>query len=147
MLLVVADCLVNQRELNDDLCRTDLQAGVGMNWLRTTALSLLVTLSQTASSQVQPSKSVDALIGLYKGCVIAHFQSVPFREKTAADTTKMLVELEDKCLDWTLIWFTPLMRLTVDQLTDADISLFNYWRHEQMKAAHTELVTLYKLPQ
>ena len=72
--------------------------------LRSILISLLVSINLTADAQPAPKAQVNVAWELYKGCIVGTLSSS--RPDRKAAVTKFVVDLDEYCLQWTVIWYS-----------------------------------------
>lgn len=118
-----------------------------INRIRTGLVSLLVVLlSGSANSQSTPVRSpVGVMYSLYTGCMKAYFQANEITETTKPALSKMLDQLDDNCLTWMVIWYQPLMGVSIDKAPDGSIARFTEMHQRTMVNTYQELIAIHNI--
>jgi hypothetical protein len=88
--------------------------------IRAILIALLALLPGSACAQKdQFSKSSPAIIAfdLYMTCIRGEFTSTIPTFDTNRELDEFVTYLDDKCISWAVVWFTPFVGYTVDKMS------------------------------
>ncbi len=108
--------------------------------MRRTSIALLVSMFISGSeAQQTPTPPVNVAWGLYRGCILGTLNSS--RPSTNAEIDKFVVDLDDYCLQWTVIWYST-QRDPIARWAPEKHLYFNERRLGMMAALRKQLLVL-----
>lgn len=119
--------------------------------MKALALAMLLFASGSEAQVAKPVQSgstitpVGVAYKLYVGCVSAEFQSATITARTKGTLRTFLRELDDKCLVWTVIWYTPLQGYPLAELPTTSIQTFNALRIDVIDRAYSDVAEQYNI--
>lgn len=112
--------------------------------IRAILIVILSLLSGTACAQKEEfSNSSPAIIAfdLYMTCIRGEFASTVPTFDTNRELEEFVTYLDDKCISWAVVWFTPFVGYTIDKMSSDRTQTFVMLRQGVLDDVRKQLAT------